>query len=160
MKKILIHLGMGGHTSQVLQLISSMGDKYAYSYLLGDDDKTSEKKIIFPGKIHRVKNPRLMSDRSLLIVLLKMIPASFQLFHVLRRVKPYAVISSGPSLAIPLFWLAKLLGIKTIFIESWVRVHHGSQAGRFCSSAADLFFVQWPSLKNVYPKAVYVGRLS
>jgi len=160
MKKILIHLGMGGHTSQVLQLISSMGDKYDYDYLLGDDDQTSEKKIPFHGKIHRVKNPRLMSDRSLLIVLLKIIPASFQLLHVLRTVKPYAIISSGPSLAIPLFWLAKLLGIKTIFIESWVRVHHGSQAGKFCYRAADLFFVQWPSLKKFYPKSVYVGRLS
>ena len=160
MKKILVHLGMGGHTSQVLQLITNLGNSYTYEYILGDDDKTSEKKIRFPGKIYHVNNPRLMSDKSIIIVSLKMIPAAFQLFHVLWKAKPYAIISSGPSLSIPLFWLAKFLRIKTIFIESWVRVHHGSQAGRFCYPAADLFFVQWPGLKERYPKAVYSGRLS
>lgn len=162
--KILVHLGMGGHTSQILRLLEmvedGIGNKYSYDYLLGDDDQTSAKKIKSPGKIHVIKNPRLMKDKSLLIVFLKMFPTTIGLISLLLKTKPKAVISAGPSLAIPLFWLAKLFGVKTIFIESWVRVHHKSQAGKFVYPVSDLFFVQWPTMKKVYPRAIYAGRLS
>jgi beta-1,4-N-acetylglucosaminyltransferase len=158
--KILIHLGMGGHTSQVLRLVDSIGDKYNYEYLIGDDDKTSTKKIKYQGKVHIVKNPRLMQDKSLFKVFLKMFPTTIQVFNLLRKTKPKAIISAGPSLTIPLFWVAKLFGIKTIFIESWVRVHNPSQAGRFCYKVSDLFLVQWEPMQKVYPKAIYAGRLS
>ena len=63
MKKILIHLGMGGHTSQILRTVSSLGPNYRYEYLIGYDDQTSTKKIKFPGKIYKIKNPRLMKDK-------------------------------------------------------------------------------------------------
>ena len=160
MKKILIALGMGGHTSQTLRLVDSLGPKYEYEYLIGHDDKTSVKKIKFPGKIHVMKNPRLMKDKSLLKVFFNMIPTTIQAFKILKKSKPSALISAGPSMAIPLFWMAKILGVKTIFIESWVRVHYGSQTGKFVYPVADLFLVQWPTMKKWYPKAVYAGRVS
>ncbi len=164
MQKLLIHLGMGGHTSQILRVVEQLEQKknqdFVYEYLIGHDDKTSSSKIIFPGKIRQVKNPRLMQDKSLVIVVLKMIPTTIQLLKLLRKTKPDAVISTGPSLAIPLFWLAKLLSIRTIFIESWVRVYHKSQAGRLVYPVSDLFIVQWPTMQKVYPKAIYAGRLS
>ncbi|MFH1276284.1 MAG: PssD/Cps14F family polysaccharide biosynthesis glycosyltransferase [Candidatus Woesearchaeota archaeon] len=165
MKKLLIHLGMGGHTSQVLRLVELMENKesknkYNYEYLIGLDDQTSVQKIKYFGSVHKVKNPRLMTDKSVLKVFLKMFPTTLQVFKLLRKIKPNVIISAGPSLTIPLFWIAKLLGIKTIFVESWVRVHHGSQAGRFCYPVSDLFLVQWPTMKKVYPKAIYAGRLS
>jgi beta-1,4-N-acetylglucosaminyltransferase len=160
MKKLLIHLGMGGHTSQILRLVSLMGPRYTYEYLLGHDDKTSAKKIKYSGKIHIIKNPRLMSDKSTIKVAFKMIFTTFQTFNLLIKHRPKAIISAGPSMAIPLFWLAKLMGIKTIFIESWVRVHHKSITGKLVYPVSDLFFVQWESMKKVYHKAIYVGRLS
>lgn len=164
MRKLLIHLGMGGHTSQILRLVDMLGSNnqkdYKYEYLIGHDDQISAKKIKFSGKIYRSKNPRLMKDKSLLKVSLNMIPTTIQALKILRRSRPYAVVSAGPSSAIPLFWLAKLMGIKTIFVESWVRVHHQSQTGKLVYPVSDLFFVQWKSMKKVYPKAVYAGRLS
>lgn len=158
--KLLIHLGMGGHTSQILRLIDLLGPDYKYEYLIGHDDQTSAKKIKFPGKIYKIKNPRLMKDKSLLKVFFNMFPATIQAFKILKKSKPKAVISAGPSQAIPLFWLAKLMKIKTIFIESWVRVHHKSQTGKLVYLVSDLFFVQWPTMKKNYPKAIYAGRLS
>ena len=160
MKKLLIVLGMGGHTSQVLRLVDLIGGKYSFEYILGHDDQTSSKKISFPGKVYRMKNPRLMENKSLFKVIFNMFPATIDAFEILRKSKPKAIISAGPALAIPLFWLAKLMGIKTVFIESWVRVHHKSHAGRLVYPVSDLFFVQWESMKKVYPKAVYAGRLS
>lgn len=165
-KKLLVVLGMGGHTAQTLRLLDLLGDGYDYEYVLGHDDKTSAAKIKFPGKIHMMRNPRVMTDKSLLKVVLNMIPATFQALSILRKTKPDAVLSAGPSLAIPLFWLVKAFHliparkIKTIFIESWVRVHHKSLTGRLVYPVSDIFFVQWESLKKEYPKATYAGRLS
>ena len=160
MQTILIHLGMGGHTSQILRLLDLIGPNYNYEYILGHDDQTSAKKVRFRGPIHQIKNPRLMKDKSLIKVFFNMFPTTIQAYKILRKVRPKAIISAGPSMAIPLFWIAKVLGIKTIFIESWVRVHHKSQTGKLVYPASDIFFVQWESMKKVYPKAVYAGRLS
>lgn len=163
MKKILVALGMGGHTSQTLRLINLLeekGEDYRYEYVLGDDDQTSLAKIKYKGKMYRMKNPRLMKDKSLIPVFFKMIPATWDAGRILWKSNPHAIISAGPSMAIPLFWMAKLWGVKTIFIESWVRVKHKSLSGRFVYPVSDLFFVQWPSMKKVYKRALYAGRLS
>ena len=160
MKKVLITLGMGGHTSQILRLVNLMGQNYNYEYIIGHDDRTSGGKIKFPGTIYTMINPRLMKDKSLITVFFNMFPATIRAWKILRKSKPKVIISAGPSMTIPLFWIAKLLGIKTIFIESWVRVHHKSQTGKLVYPVSDLFLVQWPTMKKVYPKAVYAGRLS
>ncbi len=159
-KNLLIHLGMGGHTSQILELTKNLDPTHQFQYLVGHDDQTSAKKIHHPGKVHTIKNPRLMKDKSLFRVVLNMFPTTIQGFNILRKAKPDVFISAGPSAAIPLFWIAKVMGIKTIFIESWVRVHHKSQTGKLVYPVSDLFLVQWESMKKVYPKAKHAGRLS
>ena len=160
MRKVLIVLGMGGHTSQILRLVGSMGPNHNYEYVIGHDDQTSVKKIKFPGKVYKMKNPRLMKDKSLIKVFFNMFPTTIDALRILIKSKPKTVISAGPSMSIPLFWLAKIMGIKTVFIESWVRVHHKSQTGKLVYPVSDLFLVQWKSMKKTYPKAVYAGRLS
>ncbi len=159
-KKVLVILGMGGHTAQILRLVEILGDQYDYEYVIGHDDHTSSPKIKFPGKIHQMGNPRLMEDKSLIRVAVKMIPSTVQSFKILCKVKPDAILSAGPALTIPLFWLAKARGIKTMFVESWVRVHHKSLTGKLVYPVSDLFIVQWESMRKAYPKAVYAGRLS
>lgn len=159
-RKVLVVLGMGGHTAQILRLVEMLGDAYNYEYVIGHDDQTSTAKIKFPGRVHLMRNPRLMEDKSLAKVAVNMIPASFQAIQILQRARPYAILSAGPALTIPLFWLAKMKGIKTMFVESWVRVHHKSLTGKLVYPISDLFIVQWESMKKVYPKAVYAGRLS
>ncbi len=163
-KKVLAVLGMGGHTSQMLRMFTPFLDQfeedYRFEYLVGHDDKTSVNKIKRKGKVHVMRNPRLMTDKSITKVVFKMVPSTIDAFLVLWRSNPDVVISAGPSMTIPLFWLAKLMGRKTIFIESWVRVHHGSITGRLVYPVSDLFLVQWETMKKQYPRAVYAGRLS
>jgi beta-1,4-N-acetylglucosaminyltransferase len=160
MKKLLIHLGMGGHTAQILRMVDQLGNSFEYEYIIGNDDQTSEKKIKFPGKVHIMKNPRLMKDKSLITVFFKMFPATIDIIKILIKTKPNAIISAGPSMAIPMFWIAKIFRIKTIFIESWVRVHHKSHTGKLVYPVTDFFIVQWESMKKVYKKAIFTGRLS
>ena len=163
-KKVLVVLGMGGHTSQILRLANSVmdsyGENYSYEYIKGHDDKTSANKVKHKGKIYTMLNPRLMTDISIVPVVFKMFPATVDAFVALYKSRPDVIISAGPSMTIPLFWLSKLMGIKTIFLESWVRVHHGSITGKLVYPVSDLFLVQWPTMKKQYPKAVFAGRMS
>jgi UDP-N-acetylglucosamine:LPS N-acetylglucosamine transferase len=61
--------------------------------------------------------------------------------------------------AVPACALARLLGIKVIFVETGSRVTALSLTGRLMYRIANLFFVQWPDLVQRYPKAIYAGRL-
>ncbi len=159
-KKVLVVLGMGGHTAQILRLIDLLGPEYEYEYVIGHDDQTSSAKIKYEGAIHTMRNPRLMTDTSVLKVFYNMIPTTLQAYSILNRVKPDAVLSAGPALTILPSWLAELKKTKTIVVDSRVSVHHQSLTGKLVYPVSDLFLVQWESMKKAYPKAIYEGRLS
>lgn len=58
--------------------------------------------------------------------------------------------------------LLGLLGLKKVllvYVESVCRVETLSLSGRILYRLADYFFVQWPSLRDLYPGAIYLGRL-
>lgn len=84
---------------------------------------------------------------------------TIQAVTVLRREKPDVIISSGAGVAIPYFYLGKLLRKKTIYIESFTRVTSKSLTGRAVYPVTDLFCVQWESMIHLYPKAKMIGRL-
>ncbi len=86
------------------------------------------------------------------------------ILHLMKMIKiliderPDWVISDGAEIAIPVFVAAKLLRIKTIFIESICRVNQPSFTGRLVYPISDVFFVQWSSLLSKYgSKARYEG---
>lgn len=74
--------------------------------------------------------------------------------------RPRVIVSNGAEIAIPFFYLARVLGIKTLWIESWCRVRTPCRTGRLVYPVADRFFVQWePLLERFGPRAEYGGRL-
>lgn len=74
--------------------------------------------------------------------------------------RPQVIVSTGSEIAIPFFYLARVLGIKPLYIESWCRVRTPSGTGRFVYPVADRFFVQWePLLDRFGPKAEFGGRV-
>lgn len=80
-------------------------------------------------------------------------------FKVLRRERPDVVISSGAAVAVPFFYVSKLLRIKTVYIEVFDRIDAPTLTGRLVYPVTDLFVVQWPEMRKVYPKAVNLGRI-
>ena len=62
-KTIMVILGQGGHTGQMLKLVNLLGDKYNYEYVIPSDDNLSEKKIKISGKIFKLIDPRKMDDK-------------------------------------------------------------------------------------------------
>ena len=78
---------------------------------------------------------------------------------VILKTKPDAFVSYGSEIALPYFYIGKILQIKTIFIEPWSTIEHLSLTGRLVYSIADEFIVQWPELLDKYPKAKYFGGI-
>jgi len=90
----------------------------------------------------------------------KMLKAFLKIGKILAKEKPSVVISTGSEIAIPAFVIAKVLGMRTVFIESWCRIKTKSGTGRIVYYLSDLFLVQWPQLLELYGgKAKYVGAV-
>ena len=85
--------------------------------------------------------------------------AGINAFWVLLRVRPSAILSTGPDIAVPIAILGKVLGSKIIFVETGSRVKTLSMTGRIMYRLADLFFVQWTQLAERLPRAIFAGRL-
>lgn len=87
----------------------------------------------------------------------------FKLFILAKKIlhneKPDAVITTGALMAYPFCVIAKIMKIKVIYIESFARITDSSLTGKMVYPIADLFLVQWESLLDVYPKAIYVGGI-
>ena len=62
-------------------------------------------------------------------------------------------MSTGAGVAVPFIILAKFLGIKTAFIESFTRVQELSLSARLVLPFLDALYVQWEELAAKYSKA-------
>lgn len=91
--------------------------------------------------------------------LFNLIRNTFVAWKVLKKEKPDVLISSGAAVAVPFFYLGKLMGAKTIYIEIYDRIDKATLTGRMVYPIADRFIVQWEELKKVYPKAVNLGSI-
>ena len=77
----------------------------------------------------------------------------------LIKEKPSIIITTGAGASYPTCKLAKILGKKVIYIESFAKLNNESVTGRMVYSFADKFFVQWPEMLSVYPRAEYHGTV-
>ena len=83
----------------------------------------------------------------------------WEAWGILRRERPRLILSTGAGPAVPFALVGKLLGIKSIFIESFTRVKKPSLAGRPMYYFADRFFYQWKTLAPYFPRGIYGGPL-
>jgi UDP-N-acetylglucosamine:LPS N-acetylglucosamine transferase len=70
----------------------------------------------------------------------------FVLFRILLRVRPDVVISTGASAGYFALRFAKLLGCRTIWVDSIANAEQLSLAGQRVQPFADLWLTQWPEL--------------
>lgn len=80
-------------------------------------------------------------------------------WKVLRKEKPNLIISSGAAVAVPFFYLGKLFGAKTIYMEVFDRIDKSTLTGKLVYPVTDKFIVQWEEMKKVYPKAENLGSV-
>ncbi len=80
-------------------------------------------------------------------------------WKILRKEKPDLIISTGAAVSVPFFYLGKLFGVKTVYVEIFDRIDSPTLAGKLCYPATDIFIVQWEEMKKVYRKAVNLGSI-
>ncbi|XP_062235299.1 UDP-N-acetylglucosamine transferase subunit ALG14 homolog [Platichthys flesus] len=174
---VLVVAGSGGHTTEILRLMESLSAAYRpRHYVIADTDHMSEEKICsFESStqhsdsgsqftISRIPRSREVhqswssSVGSTLNALQYSLPLVF-------RLRPDIVLCNGPGTCIPLCVAGLLLGILgmkkvlIVYVESICRVHTMSLTGKILYPISDYFFVQWSSLRDKYPKSIFLGRI-
>lgn len=72
---------------------------------------------------------------------------AFQLLHILVKERPRAVITTGSAPALVALFLARrLLGARTIWIDSIANVERLSTSGEKAGGVADIWLTQWPDI--------------
>ncbi|MDY6876425.1 MAG: PssD/Cps14F family polysaccharide biosynthesis glycosyltransferase [Chloroflexota bacterium] len=156
--KLLVVLGEGGHTTELLRLIDLLGDRYDYHYIISKEDNLSASHIKHAGPIYHLPRPRGKQTRALNAAFQTLL-TGIESLRILLRVRPAAILSTGPAIAVPVSITGRLLGAHVIFVETGCRIKTLSLTGRIMYRWADLFFVQSPQLAEKLPRAIYAGRL-
>lgn len=145
--KICLISSSGGHFEQ-LKMLAPLSQKYDVFWVTEDSDyEVPADYFMRQTRPSRIKNVVIMvinGVRSLKIWI---------------RERPDVVITTGTLVVLPMAFLAKIFRKKLIYIETFARVYDGTRSGKLMYRFADLFIVQWESLKKIYPKAVYGGSI-
>ena len=77
---------------------------------------------------------------------------TFLAIKVLKKEKPDVIISSGAAVAVPFFYIGKLFGAKTVYIEVFDRIDKPTVTGKLVYPVTDKFIVQWEEMKKFIQK--------
>lgn len=147
--KICLVCSHGGHLTETLQLLAALE---GHDLIIATYRGPRDREISAITTTYFTDNIGTSPVRLLMAV-----PWSYR---ILRREKPATVLSMGAEIAIPFFYCARLLGIRTVFIESWCRVQTLSRTAKLIYPMADVFWVQWPELlSKCGPKAQFIGAI-
>jgi len=173
--RTLIVLGSGGHTAEMLRLLSGMDLNHYHPrvYVAATNDRMSVEKVekfesdcgcktdVDIRKIPRARQVRQSYWTSVLSTLV----AFGYSFPLTFGTLPELVLCNGPGTCIPVCLAAYLLkflwlkNVRVVYVESICRVDHLSLSGLLLYYMADHLLVQWPQLKDKYPRTQYIGRI-
>lgn len=144
-------------------LVGSSGGHLTHLYMLKDFWKNEDRFwVTFPKE----DAESLLADERMYSCyyptnrnLKNLVKNTFLALKVLRKEKPDLIISSGAAVAVPFFYLGKLFGAKTIYIEVFDRMDKPTVTGKLVYPVTDKFIVQWEEMKKVYPKAINLGSI-
>lgn len=139
----------GGHLAHLnmLKPIWSKNERFWVTF-----DKEDARSILKNEKMYTCHYPTNRNIKNL-------VRNTFLAIKILKKEKPDIIISSGAAVAVPFFYLGKLFGAKTIYIEVFDRIDKPTITGKLVYPVTDKFIVQWEEMKKVYPKAINLGSI-
>lgn len=145
--KIALICSHGGHLTELLYLMDAFKGHDIF-FVTYDNIRTRNleyRKYLFPNF---GKKPY------------KMFLNLHKIINILLKEKPDVILSNGAEIAIPFFYLGKLLRKKTIFIECYTRIDTPTITGRLVYPVSNLFLVLWPEMLEKYgKKAQFLGGM-
>jgi glycosyltransferase involved in cell wall biosynthesis len=136
-KRVLAISSGGGHWVQLLRLRPAFDDqKVAYATISADYAKD------IPNRRFFVINDATRWNKIGLILM------AVRLFLIIFRFRPEVIISTGAACGYFAFRFGKLIGARTIWIDSIANVEEVSMTGKLVKPYADLWLTQWPELSK------------
>ncbi len=145
--KVCLVGSSGGHLTHLYMLKPFWENKERFWVTF---EKEDAKSLLKDEKKYYCYYPSNRSFKALII-------NTWRALKILSKEKPDVIISSGAASAVPFFYVGKLFGCKTIYIEVFDRIDAPTVSGKMCYPVADIFVVQWEEMKKVYPKAINLG---
>ena len=147
--KVCLVGSSGGHLTHLYLLKEFWKDKNRFWVTFDKADARSilKNEIFYPCYYPTNRNFINLFQNTLLAI------------KILRKEKPDLIISSGAAVAVPFFYLGKLFGAKTVYIEVFDRIDKPTLTGKLVYPVTDKFIVQWEEMKKVYPKAINLGGI-
>ena len=165
-KSIMIILGSGGHTGEILLMIQKLDfNKFSSCYFVSShNDKNSENKAKESIPIDKYKNTKFIflkiyRSRNVGQSFIASIPttlyALLQSFFMLAKYRPSMVVTNGPGVSFPIIFVGYILRVlmilsefKIMFIESYCRTKSISLCGKIVEPLCDRFIVLWKNLES------------
>ncbi len=153
MKKVLFISSTGGHLSEMMML-NPMFKKYDYHIITEKTKATIGLKNKYKDRIdymvYGTKDHMFTYPFKLFYNCVK---SSFLYF----KIRPEFIITTGAHTAAAMCCLGHIFGSKVIYIETFANRKSKTITGSQVYKFADLFIVQWESMKKLYPKSTYGG---
>lgn len=146
-KKIFAVASIGGHWVQLLRIAKPMEKDYEVVYLCTHPKCAT---MVEGRKFYLIEDFSRWDAW-------KMIPSFFQLLRIVRKEKPDAIITTGAAPGLMCLLAGKILGRKTIWIDSIANVQHLSASGRIAAKFATRVYTQWKDLAT--DKIVFAGNI-
>lgn len=147
MMKIALICSHGGHLTEMTYMMDAFAEHDIF-FITYENIRTRNlhyRKYLFPNF---GKKPYKM-----LLNLPKII-------NILLKEKPDVILSNGAEIAIPFFYLGRLLRKRTVFIECYTRIDTPTVTGKLVYPVSQLFLVLWPEMLTFYgKKAEYWGNM-
>ena len=148
-RRVLLVGSSGGHLAQLVALEPWYAERertWVTFNTLDARSQLSDERVFWAAFPTTRNLPNLLRNA---LLALRLVP----------RERPDVVISTGAAVAFPFFLVAKLLGIRTVYIEVYDRLDTRTMTARLCRPFTDLFCVQWEEQKALYPDATVIGHL-
>ena len=147
--KVCLVGSSGGHLTHLYMLKPFLENKDRFWVTF---DKEDARSLLKGEKVYSCYYPTNRNVKNLL-------KNTAVAWKVLRKERPDLIISSGAAVAVPFFYLGKLLGAKLIYIEVFDRIDKPTMTGKMVYPVTDQFVVDWEEMKKVYPKAINLGSI-
>jgi UDP-N-acetylglucosamine:LPS N-acetylglucosamine transferase len=133
--KILAVSSGGGHWIELLRLRPAFAG-HDIEYATVREDYREE---VAEHRFHKVNDATGWNYFGTAVLLIRMA-------YIILKVRPDIVISTGAAPGYFAIRIGKLVGARTIWVDSLANVDRMSRAGRMARNHADLWLTQWPAL--------------
>ena len=156
MKKVMFIASTGGHLDELMQL-KDMFNKYDYHIVTEKTKSNLSLKNKYKNRVSYLVYGTYTGLLNKMIYPFKLGINTIKSLFLYLKYRPEYIVSTGAHTSGPMCLIGHIFGSKVIFIETFANSCSKSLTGKLVYKFADLFIVQWESMVELYPNAVYGG---